>query len=81
MSFFVEVRRLEGHAHSAIPVVAMAERGVDHDPTLVAVEGLFFGNDPRITENPLLELLPERVRADWHIPGGLIASVRFVGRD
>jgi len=51
---------------------AMAYHGVNHDPTLVAVEGLFFGNEPRITNHSLLDLVPQRVRDDWHVPGGLI---------
>ena len=55
-------------------ISSMAHNSVHHDPTLVAVEGLFFGNQTAVNDHPKLDLLPDRVRADWDMPGGLLHS-------
>jgi imidazolonepropionase-like amidohydrolase len=44
---------------------AMAERGVVHDPTLVAIESMFFGDQPRIRDNPEIARVPESLARDW----------------
>ncbi len=43
----------------------MAARGVSLDPTLVAIESMFFGNEPRIHDNPEIERVPESLSRDW----------------
>lgn len=44
---------------------AMAARGVSHDPTLVAIESMFFGNEPRIRDNPEIARVPDSMTRDW----------------
>lgn len=44
---------------------AMAERGVFHDPTLVAIESMFFGDQPRIRDNPEIARVPDSLARDW----------------
>jgi imidazolonepropionase-like amidohydrolase len=44
---------------------AMAERGVAWDPTLVTVESIFFGDEPRLTSSPSLDCVPASLRASW----------------
>lgn len=53
---------------------AMAANGVRHDPTLVAVEGLFFGNRPEVVSHPRMDLVPDVVREDWHGSAGVNAA-------
>ncbi len=43
----------------------MAAQGVSHDPTLVAIESMFFGHESRIRENPELSRVPESLSRDW----------------
>lgn len=50
-------------------VTSMAEALVKHhvtiDPTLIAMHTKFWGNDPRYTHHPQMELVPEGVRRGW----------------
>lgn len=43
----------------------LAARGVTFDPTLVAVESIFLGDDPAITDAPALAAAPEVLRRNW----------------
>lgn len=70
--WFLHADLESAEVHGAIS--AMAENRVYFDPTLVAVEGMFFGNDPRIAANPSLAHMPQRVRDDWNSEAGLTSA-------
>lgn len=55
-------------------VDSMARNSVRHDPTLVAVEGLFFGNKPEVVSHPRMDLVPDAVREDWSGTAGVNAA-------
>jgi imidazolonepropionase-like amidohydrolase len=44
---------------------AMASHGVTFDPTLVAVESIFFGDDPALTAASALDRVPSVLRENW----------------
>lgn len=44
---------------------AMAAHGVTFDPTLVAVESIFFGDDPALTASAALDNVPAILRENW----------------
>jgi imidazolonepropionase-like amidohydrolase len=44
---------------------ALAEHRVTFDPTLVTVESIFFGDDPRLTKQPSLACVPEFMHQSW----------------
>lgn len=44
---------------------ALAANRVHLDPTLVAVESMFFGDDPRVLDNPALGEVPEVMLENW----------------
>lgn len=44
---------------------AMADHRVTFDPTLVAVESIFFGDDPALTAHPSIAHVPESTRTNW----------------
>ncbi len=54
-----------GGAEMTATYRAMAERGVIHDPTLVAIESMFFGDQPRIHANPEIARVPDSLARDW----------------
>lgn len=45
---------------------AMARRGVTFDPTLVAVESIFFGDDPSVINAAALNYVPPVLRQNWN---------------
>ena len=46
---------------------AMAERRVTFDPTLVAVESIFFGDEPALRTAPSLHRVPAVLRENWQM--------------
>ncbi len=46
-------------------IAALAEHKIVVDPTLIATQTKFFGDDPRHTNNPELHLAPELCRDIW----------------
>lgn len=58
------------HADLKAPEIArmietLAREQVHFDPTLVAVESIFFADQPRITRNPALATVPAVLRKNW----------------
>ena len=46
-------------------ITALAERRIAVDPTLIALQTKFFGDDPRHLANPELHLTPSSIREMW----------------
>lgn len=46
-------------------IATLARERVHFDPTLVAVESMFFGDETRITKNPALASVPAALRDTW----------------
>lgn len=64
MYLWFEHADLESDSMRAV-YATMAARGVHHDPTLVAIESMFFGDHPRVLENPDLASVPAILMDNW----------------